>query len=109
MCMGGIMKRALFLAVTAALAGCTPAMSPELLQQYQNRTLYTCCNIHYESSNVSDANYFVGGTIPFGSTAQVLSAERSAVTIQAGGQQLNLSHRYGTQNETFQQYLAKLL
>jgi nitrilase len=59
------MKRALlpFLLIVA-IAGCSQSMSPELLQQYQNRTLYTCCNIHYESSNVSDANYYVGGTIP---------------------------------------------
>jgi hypothetical protein len=84
-------------------------MSPELLQQYQSRTLYTCCNIHYESSNVSDANYYVGGTVPFGSPVQVQKAERGTLTILAGNQELNLSHRYGEANETFQQYADKVL
>lgn len=103
------MKRALFVVATAALAGCAPTMSSEMLQQYQNRTLYTCCNIHYESSNVSDANYYVGGTVPFGSPVHVTKAGRGEVTIQAGGQELNLHHRYGPPNETLQQYLDKYL
>lgn len=104
------MKRALLpVALIAAVAGCTPAMAPEVVQQYQSRTLYTCCNIHYESSNVSDANYYIGGTIPFGSPVQVKKADRGTLTIQAGTQELNLAHRYGNQNETFQQYVDKLL
>jgi outer membrane protein assembly factor BamE (lipoprotein component of BamABCDE complex) len=104
------MKRALlpFLLIVA-IAGCSQSMSPELLQQYQNRTLYTCCNIHYESSNVSDANYYVGGAIPFGTAAQVKGADRGALTIRAGAQDLTLHHRYGSDNETFQQYIDKVL
>ena len=104
------MKRArLPFALIVAMAGCTSSISPELLQQYQNRTLYTCCNIHYESSNLSDANYYIGGTVPFGSAVQVKGIDRGALTIQAGTQELNLHHRYGTPNETFQQYVDKVL
>jgi hypothetical protein len=104
------MKRALLpISLIAAIAGCQPAMSPEVLQQYQNRTLYTCCNIHYESTNVSDANYYIGGTIPYGSPVQVKKADRGTLTIQAGTQELNLTHRYGAPNETFQQYADKIL
>lgn len=104
------MKRALLpLGLLAVVAGCTPAMSPEVLQQYQSRTLYTCCNIHYESANVSDANYYVGGTIPFGSQVEVQKADRGTLTISAAGQQLSLSHRYGKENEPFEKYVDKIL
>lgn len=103
------MKRALLFAALIAGIGCKTAMAPEVLQQYQSRTLYTCCNIHYESSNVSDANYYIGGTIPFGSTVQVEKADRGTLTIKTGAQELSLAHRYGNQVETFEQYVDKLL
>lgn len=104
------MKRALpSLTLVIAMAGCQPGMSPELLQQYQSKTLYTCCNIHHESSDFSDANYYVGGMLLLGSPVQVQSVDRGAVTILAAGQQISLHHRYGTAQETLQQYIDKIL
>ena len=99
----------LLMMAVGAIGGCKPAMSPELLQQYQGRTLYTCCNIHHESSEFSDANYYVGGMVPLGSPVQVQSVDRGAVTILADGQQVSLRQRYGTAQETAQQYIDKIL
>jgi hypothetical protein len=100
--------------VTAALAmltvvGCKPALSPQVWQHYQNRTLYTCCNIHYEGDQINDANYFVGATVPFGSPVQVQSIGRNSITFLAGGTKLTLEHLYGKDQESFEQYADKVL
>jgi len=85
------------------------ALSPELLREYQSKTLYTCCNIHYEHEGVSDANYYVGATVPFASPVRVEGAGRGSITFTAGAQKLTLSHAYGTEQESFQQYVDKIL
>jgi outer membrane protein assembly factor BamE (lipoprotein component of BamABCDE complex) len=103
------MKRITAGLMMLALAGCTTSMSPEVLSQYQSRTLYTCCNIHHEGTDINDANYYVGTMIPLGSPVRVEAAGRSGVTISVDGQRLNLYHSYGTQQESFQQYLDKIL
>jgi hypothetical protein len=105
------MKRVLVLLMVTvgAMAGCQPAVSPELLQQYQGRTLYTCCNLHYESGDVSDANYYVGGMLPLGTPVQVQKLDGRSVTILADGKQLTLQQRYGYQQESIQQYADKIL
>jgi hypothetical protein len=101
------MQRGTLLALILVVAGCQKAMSPELLRQYQTRTLYTCCNIFYEHEEVSDANYHVGTMLPAGTPAQVQSAGRSSLTILAGSTKLTLVQAYG--KEPFQQYIDKIL
>ena len=100
---------AVVILTAASVVGCQPALSPEALQTYQNRTLYTCCNIHQESGYVSDANYDTGTIVPLGSTARVEAAGRNSVTILADGTKLTLSQDYGRGQESFQQYLDKVL
>lgn len=103
----GTMQRGTLLALILVVAGCQKAMSPELLRQYQARTLYTCCNIFYEHEEVSDANYHVGTMLPAGTPVQVQSAGRSSLTILAGSTKLTLVQAYG--KEPFQQYIDKIL
>jgi len=91
------------------VAGCRAALTPQALQTYQSRTLYTCCNIHYESGDINDANYYVGTTLPAGTGAHVDGAGRDSITFSAGGVQLTLAHKYGTDQESFQQYIDKVL
>ena len=65
------MKRITMVVAIIALAGCRPAPSPEMLRAYQSRSLFTCCNMHYEGDETSDANYYVGTTLPFGTPVTV--------------------------------------
>lgn len=103
------MKRILLGLTPLALAACTKSLSPDLVSQYQARTLYTCCNMHHESTDISDANYYVGAMIPLGTPVRLVSALRGGVAIEADGRKLNLYHSYGTAQESFQQYLDKIL
>jgi hypothetical protein len=107
---GDIMHRLAPIILVFVLAmGCTSALPPEVLQQYQARTLYTCCNLHYEYSDISDANYYVGKTLPLGTPVTVQSSGRGSVTFNAGGVPVTLTQAYGTAEESFQQYLDKIL
>ena len=95
--------------LAVAVAACHPPVSPEVLRQWQSQTLYTCCNIHYEGKEVSDANYYVGSTLPFGSQATVEKATTDSLTFRAGGTELTLFHSYGRDQESSQQYFGKIL
>jgi len=95
-------------AAIAVLGGCHPGVSPQVLQQYQSRTLFTCCNIHYESNDINDANYYVGSTVPAGTSVTVQTMRGDSVTFLAGSTQLKLEQRYGNKQESFQQYLDKI-
>lgn len=99
----------LLLVVTVLLGGCHAAVPPEVLRAYQARTLYTCCNIHYEGEGITDANYFVGSTLPLGTPVQVESMHSNSVTFSGGGVRLTLYHEYGTEQESFRQYVDKML
>lgn len=103
------MRRVILVAMILSVVGCQKAMSPELLKQYQSRTLYTCCNIFHESDQINDANYHVGQMVPLGSSAQVQDAARKGVTFLAGGTKLTLTQAYGQNEESFQQYIDKIL
>lgn len=104
------MKRAIAIGLVGfGLAACHPPVSPEVLRQWQTRTLYTCCNIHYEGDAINDANYSVGSLLPFGSSATVEKMTSDAITFRAGGTLLTLVHAYGRDQESAQQYFAKIL
>jgi hypothetical protein len=103
------LKRLIAIGMLAAVAGCAAKVSPDLLRQWQSKTLYTCCNIHYERDEVVDANYYVGANLGFGSPAVVQGMARDSVTFTSGATKLTLLHRYGTQQESFEQYLNKVL
>jgi hypothetical protein len=104
------MKRAMAIGLVGlGLAACHPPVSPEVLRQWQSRTLYTCCNIHYEGDTINDANYSVGSMLPFGSSAMMEKMTSDAITFRAGGTLLTLVHAYGRDQESAQQYFAKIL
>ena len=104
------MRRAIAASIlVAVMVGCHAAVPPDVLQKWQSRTLYTCCSIHYERNEVSDANYFVGNTLPFGSQVTVTAMTSDTVTFSAGGTNLTLVHKYGRDQESAQQYFAKIL
>jgi SmpA / OmlA family len=103
------MRRIAFVGVMVFVAACKPPAPPGLLQEYQGRSLMTCCNIHYETNEVSDANYFLGATIPAGTPVQVQSLTGNSITFTADGRQLTLVHSYGKDQESIQQYVNKIL
>jgi len=104
------MTRALAAGLFVVLLGaCRSQVSPQLTSEWQNRTLYTCCNLRYEGGEINDANYGVGSMLPFGSAATVLKASSGSITFRAGGGDLTLYHKYGTAQETSQQYFGKIL
>ncbi len=104
-----MMRRMAIVVVVAALWGCKPALPPEVLHEYQSRSLVTCCNIHYEGEEINDANYYVGQTVPLGTPVQVQKVGRDSITFLADGRKLTLVRKYGTEQESFQQYLDKVL
>lgn len=102
-------KTIIWTLVMLGLAACHPKVSPEVLQQWQSRSLFTCCNIHHEGDTVNDGNYSVGAILPFGSAATVTAMTGNSVTFTAGGMPLTLVQSYGTAQESGDQYFNKIL
>lgn len=92
-----------------ALAACHPPVAPQVLQEWQTRTLFTCCNIYYGRPEVSDANYHAGSVLPFGSPAAVQKMTSDSLTFGSGATTLTLVHSYGRNQENGQQYFSKIL
>lgn len=104
------MKKTLAIAVLAiALAACRTAVAPQVLNEWQGRTLFTCCNIFHESAQVGDANYHVGAILPLGSPAAVQAMTSDSLTFRSGATDLTLVHSYGRAQESSQQYFDKIL
>ena len=104
---------ALALMATAWLTGCRhaapPPSPPAVLQQLSGQSFYTCCNLHYDDQDISDANYWVGKLLPAGTLVRVGEVTEDAVALSAGDLKLKLTHEYGTDEEPLDQYLAKVL
>jgi hypothetical protein len=104
------MRRTIALALLVlTAAACHPKVSPEVVREWQSRALFTCCNIRYEGGSVTDANYVAGGILPFGSPVTIESMTNDSVTFASGATHLTLTHSYGTQQESAQQYFDKIL
>jgi hypothetical protein len=105
-----MMKRVIAIGLLGlGLAACHRAVPPEVLQQWQSRPLFTCCNIHYEGNEITDANYYAGSMLPFGSPAAVQRMTADSVTFRSGGTELTLYHSYGRDQESAQQFFSKIL
>lgn len=104
------MRRALVAVLLGGLVtSCASSVAPDVLQQWRSKTLYTCCNLHYENpAKISDANYFVGSTLPLGSSAIVQRLTDRYVTFSSGAQTFTIRQEYGT-NETAEQFAQKWL
>ncbi len=103
------MKKALGMLLVLTAFACHRPVPADVLQGYQSRTLYTCCNIHYESSEILDANFYVGSTLALGAPARVVAMTNDSVTFDAGRVKLTLYHSYGTEQESSLAYFDKVL
>ena len=90
-----------------ALLGCR-ASAPAPAPHFDPVDRFTCCNLHHDGDEISDANYWVGAKVPVGTPVHIESATAHTVTFVAGGEKLTLKHEYGTKEETFEAYVAKI-
>jgi outer membrane protein assembly factor BamE (lipoprotein component of BamABCDE complex) len=98
------------LATAWVAASCHHASPPPAtLAQVEGRSLFTCCNLHYENGEISDANYWVGKLLPAGTPVRIDNATDDGVMLSAGDVKLELTHAYGAKEESLDQYLAKIL
>lgn len=105
-------RRGIALSIGAVLVlgtGCRHPATPEALQPLGNRNRFTCCNIHYESDHISDANYIEGKKLPAGTPVVVETITSDSISFVAGDVKLTLSHDYGAKQESLRQYLDKVL
>jgi outer membrane protein assembly factor BamE (lipoprotein component of BamABCDE complex) len=109
--MGRNAARWVALLATAWLtASCRQAAPPPAtLVQLEGRSLFTCCNLHYEKEDINDANYWVGKLLPAGTPVRIDKVTGDGVTFSAADVKLKLTHEYGTKEESLDQYLAKVL
>ncbi len=85
-------------------AGCATQRPPH---PATNEFRYTCCNMHFEHPEISDANYQVGTLLPLGTRVQILKVGKDSIRFQpAGGQPMSLEVRYG-KDTPIDEYLAR--
>jgi hypothetical protein len=100
---------ALSILAAMMLGGCRQPPPSEALKRLENRDLYTCCNIHFEGDEITDANYFVGARLPPGTPVRIEKVDSDSVTFVAGEVRLTLTHQFGKNEESMQQYVDKIL
>jgi len=98
------------LATTWLTMSCRQAAPPSTtLSQLEGRSLFTCCNLHYENEEITDANFWVGTLLPAGTPVSIDKVTDHEVTFSAADVRLKLTHEYGVKEESLDQYLAKVL
>lgn len=70
---------------------------------------YTCCNFHHEGDWISDSNYTTLPMIPAGTPARVTGYGRHRAYVEMDGKKMRLGHDYGREQETLQQWTAKMI
>ena len=91
------------------VVGCRHSPSPGVPRPIERPERFTCCNLHYGSEAISDANYWTGTKLPAGTPVRIERLTKDSVTFSTGEVTLTLEHEYGTKEESFQQYLDKVL
>src|SRR5262249_754666 len=104
-----LMRRGAIVLALVVVGGCKAAAPPEVLREYQTRSLMICCNLHYETDEINDANYYVGALLPLGTPVTVQGMGSDSVTFTADGRNRTLFHKYGTAQESSRQYIDKVL
>ena len=98
-----------YLAAAAALALATACTAPMVPHPLANQFRYTCCNLHYEKPEITDANYLRGRLIPFGTRVQILEVRKDRVTFEASGYPpITLALKDGAHHLTMDQYLDRI-
>src|SRR5215475_8661555 len=89
------------LATTWLTASCGQAAPPTATPlQIEGRSLFTCCNLHYEDQDITDANFWVGTLLPAGTPVRIEKVTDDGVTFSAADVTLKLTHEYGTKEES---------
>jgi hypothetical protein len=102
-------RLALLVLPAVVLAGCRGSASTGPPLPIERAERFTCCNLHYSSDAISDANYWTGTKLPVGTPVRIEHLTSDSVTFSTGKVLLTLTHEYGTKKESFQQYLDKVL
>jgi hypothetical protein len=101
------MSRASLVVATLALA--LACKGPAVPNPMTGETRYTCCNIHYEKTEITDVNYLTGAVIPFGTRVQILEVRKNSVKFQPEGQPpITLVLRHGRKVLAMDEYLNRL-
>jgi len=88
---------------TTAKSAAAQSAKPELPRGY------TCCNFHHEGDWISDSNYTTLPMIPAGTPATVTGYGRHRAYAEIGGTKMRLGHDYGREQQTLQQWTAKMI
>ena len=97
------------LVAAAALALALACREPTVPHPLANQFRYTCCNLHYEKAEITDANYLRGTLIPFDTRVQILEVRKDSVKFKATGHPpITLVLRDGARNLTMDQYLGRV-
>ncbi len=98
------------LATAWVTASCHQASPPPATPaKLEGPRLFTCCNLHHENEEISDANYWVGKLLPAGTAVRIDQVTGDGAMLSAGDVKLRLKHEYGAEEESLDQYLAKIL
>ena len=81
-----------------------PANAPGLPRQG-----FACCNLHYDKTWISDANYAELPMIPAGTPIEVLSYGRHRAYVNINGKPMQLGHDYGRDQETLEVWVNKVV
>lgn len=103
-------------AAIAALAACkTSDTQPddgkpgaELKKTYL-RSGYACCNLHYDGDWISDSNLAQLPFIAAGTLINVKKIDGYRAYVEVDGKAMRLGHDYGREQETTEQWVAKLV
>ncbi|HJQ83286.1 MAG TPA: hypothetical protein VKA21_04375 [Candidatus Binatia bacterium] len=98
-------RAAIVLAAVLAVA----CKGPSVPHPATGETRYTCCNMHYEKNEITDANYLKGTLIPLGTRVQIVEVRRNSVKFQAQGHPpITLFLRHGKDVIGMDQYLDRV-
>jgi hypothetical protein len=101
----GTLRHALGLGALALLLACKGPAVPHPLA---GQSRYTCCNMHYEKPEITDANYQKGTLIPFGTQVQILEVRKNTVKFQPTGHPpIVLVLNYGKDAMSMDQFLDR--
>src|SRR5439155_15324836 len=88
---------------SVALSAC-PVGGPRAPHPLDDQTRYLCCNLHYERTEITDANYLRGTTVPWGTSVRILRVDGQKVQFQPTGHPpLTLVHKLGRKQESMDQ------
>jgi hypothetical protein len=95
--------------LAAALATACARHEKAVADPRVGHAFYLCCNLHYDKSEITDANYSRGSVVPFATRVEILKVTRQSVVFKpAGHPQLTLEYSHGAKGLPFDQFLDHL-